>query len=207
MSNEAADNPTNTTEWILPSPRKVGMVLVILTESALFTIFVVAYVYYIGKSLNPPFPKEVLELPIVGTVVLLSSSWTIVMAERWLKRNDLRKFHLWWGLTMLLGAGFLLYTGMEWRKLIVDDHLFISTNLFGSTFYPLVGLHASHVIVGLFLLGIVLVASMRGSVGHHHHEHIEMVSWYWHFVDAVWVVVFSVVYVLSVYLPAAKGSA
>ncbi|HEY0794052.1 MAG TPA: cytochrome c oxidase subunit 3 [Chthoniobacterales bacterium] len=173
------------------------MILVILTESALFTIFVVAYVYYIGKSLNPPYPHEVLELPILGTIALLSSSGTIVRAEQMLKRGSLKGFHQWWGLTILLGAGFLLYTGLEWQKLIHRDGLTISTNLFGSTFYSLVGLHASHVVVGLILLSIILFASMRGSIQHRHHEHIEMISWYWHFVDAIWVVVFTVVYVIS----------
>lgn len=195
MSNEAAANPV--TDWVLPSPRKVGMILVILTESALFTIFVVAYVYYIGKSLNPPYPHEVLQLPILGTVMLLSSSGTIVRAEHWLKHNQRAGFHFWWGLTILLGLGFLIYTGVEWNKLIYREHLTISTNLFGSTYYPLVGLHASHVVVGLFLLTLILITSIRGSAQRRHHEHIEMISWYWHFVDAVWVVVFTTVYVIS----------
>jgi cytochrome c oxidase subunit 3/cytochrome o ubiquinol oxidase subunit 3 len=197
VSTEAAADPVNVTDWTQPSPRKVGMILVILTESALFTIFVVAYVYYIGKSLNPPYPHEVLTLPILGTVMLLSSSGTIVRAEHWLKHNNLTGFHLWWGITILLGLGFLVYTGVEWNKLIYKEHLTLSSNLFGSTYYSLVGLHASHVVVGAILLSLVLIASLRGSVRHHHHEHIEMVSWYWHFVDVVWVVVFTVVYVIS----------
>jgi cytochrome c oxidase subunit III len=197
VSNEAAANPVTVTDWSLPSPRKVGMTLVILTESALFTIFVVAYVYYIGKSLSGPYPHEVLSLPILGTVMLLSSSGTIVRAEHWLKHNNLTRFHQWWGLTILLGLGFLVYTALEWNKLIYREHLTISTNLFGSTYYPLVGLHASHVVVGLFLLSLILITSMLGKIQHRHHEHVEMISWYWHFVDAVWVVVFTVVYLIS----------
>ena len=185
------------TEWKLPSPRVVGMILVILTETALFTIFVVAYLYYIGKSVSGPYPHEVLELPILGTVMLLSSSVTIVIAEQNLHKGITSLFNLWWVITALLGIGFLIYTGVEWHKLIYEDHLTISTNLFGSTYYSLVGLHASHVIVGLVLLSLILVASLTGNIQHRHHEHIEMISWYWHFVDGIWAVVVTVVYIIG----------
>jgi cytochrome c oxidase subunit 3 len=106
-------------------------------------------------------------------------------------------FNLWWLITALLGIGFLIYTGVEWYHLIYVDHLTISTNLFGSTFYSLVGLHASHVVIGLFLILMILVLNLTGCVKHYHHEHIIMISWYWHFVDAVWVIVFTVVYVIG----------
>jgi cytochrome c oxidase subunit III len=189
--------PTADSEWKLPSPRAVGMICVILTESALFTIFVVAYLFYIGKSLNGPYPHEVLELPILGTVLLLSSSVTIMIAENRLERGQNAGFNLWWLITIALGAGFLTYTGSEWYKLIYKDGLTISTNLFGSTFYSLVGLHASHVVVGLLLLSLILIMNLTGRIKHFHHEHIMMISWYWHFVDAVWIVVFLVVYIIS----------
>jgi cytochrome c oxidase subunit III len=189
--------PTADSEWKLPSPRVVGMICVILTESALFTIFVVAYVFYIGKSLNGPYPHEVLELPILGTVLLLSSSITIMVAENRLERGLNAGFNLWWFITILLGAGFLIYTGSEWYHLIYKDGLTISTNLFGTTFYSLVGLHASHVVVGLILLSLILIMNLTGRIKHFHHEHIMMISWYWHFVDVVWIVVFLVVYIIS----------
>ncbi len=173
------------------------MILIILTETALFTIFVIAYLFYNGKSLGPPYPREVLELPILGTIFLLSSSGTIIMAERKLHEASLRGFHLWWFITFALGAAFLVYTALEWHKLIYLDGLTIATNLFGSTYYSLVGLHASHVVVGLFLIALILIMSLRGKVLARHREHIEMISWYWHFVDAVWVIVFTVVYVIG----------
>ena len=188
---------TAETEWKLPSPRKVGLILVILTESALFTIFVVAYLFYLGKSLNPPYPQEVLEFPWLGSFFLFSSSGTVVVAEQRLKKGDKTGFHLWWGITALLGLGFLIYTGTEWYDLIYHDRLTLSTNLFGSTFYSLVGLHASHVIVGLILLTLILVASLTGNIQQRHHEHIEMISWYWHFVDGIWAVVVTVVYIIG----------
>jgi cytochrome c oxidase subunit 3 len=173
------------------------MILVILTETALFTIFVVAYLYYIGKSISGPYPHEVLELPILGTVMLLSSSGTIVLAEQNLHKGITGLFNLWWFITALLGMGFLIYTGVEWHKLIYEDHLTISTNLFGSTFYSLVGLHASHVVVGLILILMILIFNITGKIKPYHHQHIIMISWYWHFVDAVWVVVFTVVYLIG----------
>jgi cytochrome c oxidase subunit 3/cytochrome o ubiquinol oxidase subunit 3 len=95
-----------------------------------------------------------------------------------------------------LGFGFLIYTAVEWNKLI-HLGLTINSNLFGSTYYSLVGLHASHVVVGLILIGLILVMNLTGRIRRFHHEHIMMISWYWHFVDAVWIVVFTVVYVIS----------
>ena len=189
--------PAESAEWALPSRRKLGVIGLILTESALFTIFVTAYLFYIGKSATGPYPKDVLDLPILATICLLSSSLTVVLAERAFRRGQTRAFHLWWLVTILLAMEFLGSTAFEWRRLIFKDHLTISTNLFGTTFYSLVGLHASHVIVGLTLLVLVLVLSLRGYVTRTHAEHIEMLSWYWHFVDGIWVIVFTVVYIIG----------
>jgi cytochrome c oxidase subunit III len=106
-------------------------------------------------------------------------------------------FRLWWAITVVLGAIFLVGTGLEWKKLIYQDGLTISTNLFGTTFYSLVGLHASHVIVGLTMLSIVLIFSLAGKIKKEHLRQLEVLSLYWHFVDAVWVVVFTVVYIIG----------
>ncbi|MDX2080806.1 MAG: cytochrome c oxidase subunit 3 [Terrimicrobiaceae bacterium] len=193
MSTSAVSDPT----WKLPSTRKVAMIALIATESALFTIFLVAYLFYMGKSLNPPYPRDVLEFPLLATIALLGSSVTIVFAEIGLKRGNRATFHLFWAITVALGTYFLWYTAMEWKHLIFEKDLTLATNVFGTTFYSLVGLHASHVIVGLFLLTLILVLSLLGKIAPDHHEHIEMISWYWHFVDAIWIVVVTVVYILS----------
>ncbi|MFV0338593.1 MAG: heme-copper oxidase subunit III [Chthoniobacterales bacterium] len=185
-------------DWKLPSPRKAGVITLILAESSLFTIFVVAYVFYMGKSLNPPYPSEVLELPLVASICLFSSSFTILMAEKALAKGRTLLFNIWWAVTILLGATFIGFTANEWYHLIVQKHLWMSTNVFGTTFYSLVGLHATHVIVGIALLTITLIASLRGKIETRHHEHVEMVSWYWHFVDAIWVVVLTLVYIIGV---------
>ena len=187
----------DSAEWTLPSRRKVGVIGLILTESALFTIFVTAYLFYIGKSTSGPLPKQVLDLPILATICLLSSSLTVVLAERAFRRGHFGGFRLWWLITILLAVEFLGSTALEWQRLIFKDHLTISTNLFGTTFYSLVGLHASHVIVGLILLVLVLILSLRGHVQQAHAEHVEMLSWYWHFVDGIWVIVFTVVYIIG----------
>ena len=96
-----------------------------------------------------------------------------------------------------LGAMFLYGTAREWYRLIVKDGLTIQTNLFGTTYYSLVGPHAFHVTVGLVLLSIVLTFALLGRVAQHHSYRIDVLSLYWHFVDAVWVVVFTVVYVVG----------
>jgi cytochrome c oxidase subunit 3/cytochrome o ubiquinol oxidase subunit 3 len=184
-------------EWKLPSRGRVGMFSLIVAESAIFVIFVVAYVYNIGRSTYGPQPRQVLELPILNTIFLLSSSFTIVMAERALVKRAMAAFKAWWGLTIVLGAIFLLGTAQEWNKLINVDHLTISTNLFGTTFYSLVGLHASHVIVGLIMLTTVLIFALTGALKPEHTEKVEVLAIYWHFVDWVWVVVFTVVYVIG----------
>ena len=177
---------------------KVGLICLIFTEIALFSIFVVAYIFYIGKSLNGPYPKDVLTVPIWATICLLSSSATVEMAIRSLRRHAAGAFKLWLGLTILLGAEFLHRTAVEWHKLITQDHLTIATNLFGTTYYALVGLHASHVVIGLTLLTLVFLIALRGfNVGGPQERRVELLSWYWHFVDAVWVVVLTVVYVVG----------
>jgi cytochrome c oxidase subunit 3 len=183
--------------WPLPYKGTAGMLTLICAETALFSIFVVAYVYYIGRSTYGPTPKEVLDVPVFYSVCLLSSSLTIWMAERSLAKQAMRAFNAWWGTTIVLAALFLYGTAREWQKLITVDHLTISTNVFGTTFYSLVGLHGSHVIVGLILLLTVFLFSVSGHLHHKHARQVETLSLYWHFVDAVWVVVFTVVYIVG----------
>lgn len=198
MINEASlPLAMEAAEWKLPSSRKVAIVCLVLTEACLFSIFVAAYLFYVGKSLTGPTPREVLELPVLSTICLLSSSVTIVFAEGAFKKERKRLFQFLWLLTLLLAAVFLAMTAIEWRHLIYEKGLTISTNLFGTTFYSLVGLHATHVVVGLCLLLLVLIFSLTGSLAQMHRERIQMISWYWHFVDAVWVVVFTVAYVIG----------
>jgi cytochrome c oxidase subunit III len=182
--------------WVQPSKGRVAMFCLIIGESAIFTIFVVAYIYNIGKSLYGPTP-QVLSVPIFNTVCLLSSSLTILLAERAIEHGKIKRFGLWWAVTFLLGAIFLAGTGIEWDKLIYKEGLTISTNLFGTTYYSLVGLHASHVVIGLIALFTVLLFLLTGHVRQEHAERVQVLALYWHFVDGVWVVVFTVVYIVG----------
>jgi cytochrome c oxidase subunit III len=183
--------------WTLPYRGKVAMASLIIAEASIFTIFVVAYLFYLGKSLTGPTPAEVLETPIFFTICLLSSSITIHFAGRSLERKNRLAFLTLWSLTIILGGLFLFGTGMEWHRLIYEHGLTISTNLFGTTYYSLVGLHAFHVTAGLLMLTIVLIFGLARRVGEDQFRRVDVLALYWHFVDAVWVVVFTVVYIVG----------
>ena len=197
MSATTTPLPESREVWFLPYRGNIGMECLIFAESAIFTIFVVAYLFYAGKSLTGPPPREVLEPPIFYTICLLSSSLTIHFAGKLLERGDRGLFLALWLLTIALGAFFLYGTGQEWHRLIYEHGLTISTNLFGTTYYSLVGLHAFHVTAGLIMMSVVLFFGLAGRVGPEHSARVNVLALYWHFVDAVWVVVFTVVYVLG----------
>lgn len=197
MSELLATVPHTEMPWTLPSRGRVGMFSLIAGETAIFTIFIVAYIFYIGKSLSGPSPRQVLEVPIFNTVCLLSSSLTIHVAVRALQRGKIAVFNLSWFLTLILGAIFLIGTGREWYRLIHRVGLTITTNLFGTTYYSLVGLHAFHVSAGLLGLGLVMILSLASRVTAQNADRVDVFSLYWHFVDAVWLAVFTVVYVVG----------
>ncbi|MGA8940148.1 MAG: heme-copper oxidase subunit III [Acidobacteriaceae bacterium] len=197
MNEAALSTGVSSDEWKLPPRGVVGMVCLIVAEAAIFIIFVVAYIFYIGKSLSGPTPEDVLTLPIFTTICLLSSSLTVHAAVAALRKSKRSMCSLWLAATVLLGGIFIAGTAHEWYDLIYNHGLTIRTNLFGTTFYSLVGLHATHVVVGLILLTLALWFSLRGDMTAEHSEKLEVLSLYWHFVDGVWVIVFLVVYVLG----------
>ncbi len=172
MSAITTPFPEIPAAWKLPYRGKVAMASLIAAESAIFTIFVVAYLFYIGKSLTGPTPREVLGTPIFFTVCLLSSSLTIHLASKLLERGKRGAFLGLWFLTIVLGGLFLFGTGQEWHRLIYEHG-------------------------GLIMLSIVLLFGLAGRVGPEQSTRVDVLSMYWHFVDAVWVVVFTVVYILG----------
>ncbi len=197
MSAITTPFPKAPETWKLPYRGTVGMACLIIAEACIFTIFVVAYLFYAGKSLSGPTPREVLEVPVFYTICLLSSSLTVHLATRFLHLGKPSAFLSLWFLTIFLGGVFLYGTAHEWHRLIYEHGLTISTNLFGTTYYSLVGLHATHVVVGLIMLTVVFLFGLAGRVAKEQSTRVEVLGLYWHFVDAVWVVVFTVVYVIA----------
>jgi cytochrome c oxidase subunit 3/cytochrome o ubiquinol oxidase subunit 3 len=190
--------PAITPERTL-SPGQWGLLSFLLSEVALFGTLIVVYLFYLGKDVVGPTPRQALSLSLVvgTTICLLSSSVTSHLAEKTLGRGNQGGFLLWWTATIGLGVVFLLGTAYEWYGLIHHHGLTISRNLFGSTYYTLVGLHALHVTGGVTIMLIVLGLALRRQVTTANRAGVGLVSWYWHFVDGVWVVVFTVVYLVG----------
>jgi cytochrome c oxidase subunit 3/cytochrome o ubiquinol oxidase subunit 3 len=175
------------------------MLSFLLSEVALFSTLIVTYLFYLGRDAVDPTPAQALKLSLVvwTTACLLASSATVHVADRALERGNEGGFKLWWLATIALGAVFLAGTAFEWRELIERHHLTIGRNLFGTTYYTLVGLHALHVTGGVTIMLIVLGLALSRQVTSANRAGVGLVSWYWHFVDAVWVVVFIVVYIVG----------
>jgi cytochrome c oxidase subunit III len=181
------------------SPGQWGMISFLVSEVALFGTLIVTYLFYLRRDVVGPTPAEALSLGLVActTACLLASSATVHVAERRLELGNQAGFLTWWLATIVLGAVFLGGTAFEWRDLINRHQLTIGRNLFGTTYYTLVGLHALHVTAGVTVMLIVLGLALAHQVTSANRAEVGLVSWYWHFVDVVWVVVFTVVYVVG----------
>lgn len=194
-----APGSSRTTEHAALTTAQWGMIAFLASEAALFSTLIVVYLALLGRDRVSPTPAEALSLPLVigTTALLLSSSVTVHVAERALRRGSRQTFLLWWAVTIGLGVAFLVGTGFEWRELITRHHLTISRNLFGTGYYTVVGFHALHVTAGVVAMLTVLGLALRRRITSEHRTAPELVAWYWHFVDAVWVVVFTVIYVVG----------
>jgi cytochrome c oxidase subunit III len=176
-----------------------GMASFLLSEVAFFSTLIAAYIALNGEDIVGPTPAQALTLPIVivSTLCLISSSFVMHAAERAIEQNNMPRFCMLLGGTILLGIAFLALTAIEWRDLIYNKLLTISRNLFGTTYYMLVGFHAFHVTAGVIVMIILLSLAMARKISHKQRMGVKLVAWYWHFVDVVWIVVFMVVYVGS----------
>jgi cytochrome c oxidase subunit 3 len=181
------------------SPTQWGMISFLASEAAFFATLIVAYLTFLGRDKVGPTPSEALSLPLVvcTTLILLSSSVTIHFAESKLRSGDQAGFRRFWMATIVLGVAFLLGTAVEWHELITRHQLTISRNLFGTTYYTLIGFHGLHVTAGVVVMLIMLGLALGHQVTARNRLGVEMVSWYWHFVDGVWLVVFTVVYLIG----------
>ena len=195
--------PLPESEPVHLSKGKVGMTCLIITESCFFMAFIVTYLFYIGKDtaqgLAGPTPQDVIEFPLVlvNSAFLLSSSVWVVLAMKALMRGNRGRFLFWMFLTVVCGLEFIAGTAYEWYGLIVHDGLWIDTNLFGTTFFSLVGFHLLHVCIGVTGLSIIFFCGLANVIRPHQHEAAEVFTWYWHFVDVVWIFVFSTVYLIG----------
>ncbi len=192
----AAEQMAPALEPIQTTDRNVFGVAVFITSEAIFFLtLVITYIAYHGQSTSGPQPRDVLDVPITAifSLFLFSSSASMAMVTSRLQKGDAGGVRRWLLVTILLGAIFLLGQGYEYVRLYTDN-VTISRNLWGSTFFTLTGFHGLHVLVGLVSMAILagLVSPRREHVDPA--SGIEAVSLYWHFVDAVWVVIFSVVY-------------
>lgn len=172
-----------------------GISVFITSEAIFFLTLIITYVAYRGQSTSGPTPREVLDVPYTTffTLFLFSSSATMALATSRLHHDNASGVRRWLLLTILLGAAFLLGQGYEYLRLYADN-VTISRNLWGSTFFTLTGFHGLHVLVGLIAMAILARLVQPRSPAIRAASGVEAVSLYWHFVDAVWVVIFAVVY-------------
>lgn len=182
-----------------PSTARFGMIAFLASEVAFFSTLIVAYVAFAGRDRVGPTPSEALSLPLAlgATACLLSSSVTVHLAERASRLGRRAAFVRWWGATIALAVVFLASTAYEWHGLIYRHHLTISRNLFGTTYYTLVGFHGLHVTAGVTVMLIMLGLTLGRRLAAGDRAGVELISWYWHFVDGVWIVVFAVVYLAT----------
>ena len=196
MSHHA--EPVEVTSTGIPT-RKLAFWVFLASESIFFASLIAAYLAYHGKSLVGPYPDDVFNIPLtsISTFVLLMSSLTMVLAVGAISAGDVKKTRLWLLATAGLGTVFLGFQAWEFTE-FVHSGLTLSTNLFGSSFFTLTGFHGAHVAVGVIWLVTLLIYSFRGGVTQKRALDVEVAGLYWHFVDVVWIVIFTVVYLVQV---------
>jgi cytochrome c oxidase subunit III len=178
--------------------RKLAFWTFIGSECLLFGTLISTYLIYEGRSVSGPTTREILNIPVtsVSTFVLLMSSLAMVLALAAVARGDRLYSRVWLASTAGLGLTFLGFQYYEFNT-FVHEGLTISTSLFGSTFFTLTGTHGLHVAVGVIWLLTLLVLSFRGKLGPDQALNVEIAGLYWHFVDVVWIVIFTVVYLIQ----------
>ena len=181
--------------------RKLLMWAFLGSDCMFFGTLIATYLVYKGKSLVGPYPIDVFDIPVtsVSTFVLLMSSMSMVLAYAWLTRGNLKAFRIWLAATAIMGATFLAFQTFEFRDFAVHG-LTPRTNLFGSSFFTLTGFHGAHVTLGvIWLLSILFHSFRKGGVTSEKNLDVDLAALYWHFVDIVWIVIFTVVYLFGVF--------
>jgi heme/copper-type cytochrome/quinol oxidase subunit 3 len=193
----AVEEPTGSHSSTGLSNNKLAMWLFLGSECLLFGGLISTYMLYRGRSQQGPRPETIYDIPFtsVSSFVLLMSSLTMVLAVSAAHRGDNRRTRLWLTTTALLGATFVGGQVYEFTA-FYREGLGFTTNLFGSSFYTLTGFHGAHVTIGIIMLMSLVVITIRGRIAGSRAEVIELVGLYWHFVDIVWIVIFTLVYLI-----------
>ena len=171
-----------------------GMMLLIVTEASLFAYLLFSY-FYLGSMAQGPWPPEgppSLRLVLPNTILLLISSGTMYWAETGIKKGEGGRLRIGLLLTLALGILFLIIQGFEYS----NKHITITSNAYGSLFFTITGFHGAHVAAGLIMIAVVAVRAFLGHFNSRRHEAVTNVSWYWHFVDVVWLSVFTSLYLI-----------
>jgi heme/copper-type cytochrome/quinol oxidase subunit 3 len=176
---------------------KLAMWIFLASDCLLFGALITTYVLYRGSSVTGPYPNEIYDIPYtsVSSFVLLASSLTMVLALAAIQRGDPARMRIWLLATALLGATFVGGQVYEFTS-FTREGLWLTTNLFSTTFYVLTGFHGTHVAIGIIMLLSLLVMSFTGKVTQQNSMTVELVGLYWHFVDIVWIVIFTIVYLI-----------
>jgi heme/copper-type cytochrome/quinol oxidase subunit 3 len=195
MSDELIPQTESTSLGV--DNRKLGVWTLLGSEAVFFSALITTYVIMRGRSVSGPYPHAVLNVTLtaVNTFVLICSSLTMVSALAAIQRGDMHTLPRWLIATMLLGLAFLGGQATEFT-LLIQQGLSLKSNVFGSTFFTLTGFHGAHVAAGILWIGFVLVRAFRGGVTQDNHLGVELVGLYWHFVDLVWIIIFTVVYLI-----------
>ena len=197
VDTHAGHDPHMTSTGL--SNEKLGMWVFLSSECLLFGGLISTYLLLHNRSVEGPTPEDVFDIPFtsVSSFVLLMSSLTMVLAVSALTRGDIRRNRLWLLSTALLGTVFMAGQVYEFTAFVRED-LGFTTNIFGSAFFTLTGFHGVHVTVGILMLLSLVGLSLRGRLGPERAETVEIVGLYWHFVDLVWIIIFTVVYLVAV---------
>jgi len=179
---------------------KLGFWTFIGSECLFFATLISTYMVYKGRNVTGPYPEEVLNIPLtsVSTFVLLMSSLAMVLALDGVQRKNRKLTLFWLGAVIVLGAGFLGFQVYEFSHFVHHYHLTIQTNVFGSTFFVLTGFHGAHVTLGVIWLTTLWIMAFRGNLSSDGDEmKVEIAGLYWHFVDVVWIVIFTLIYLIQ----------
>src|SRR5438270_3315130 len=177
--------------------RKLLMWAFLASDCMFFGTLIATYMVYKNRSLDGPLPREIFDVPYtsVSAFVLLLSSLTMVLALAAIQRGEERRMRVWLSATALLGCVFLGGQFYEFTT-FYREGLTLSRNLFGSSFFTLTGFHGTHVAIGVFWLGSLVAQSFRGRLHQEHSLLVEIAGLYWHFVDIVWILIFTLVYLI-----------